>query len=130
LVRRGLAIELTENRRQSEAWERRALDLLRDGGAERAVQQYVEHDRVHVAATPEAAREQLVADWHATAPELDAVMIARRRADVADLNRHARARLRDAGGRVARRPTLPRVKLGRHVRFVRAHVERAILGDE
>jgi hypothetical protein len=97
LVRRGLAIELTENRRQSEAWERRALDLLRDGLAGHAVQQYVEHERVHVAATPEAAREQLVADWHATAPELDAVMIARRRTDVADLNRRARARLRDAG---------------------------------
>jgi excisionase family DNA binding protein len=29
-----------------------------------------------------------------------------------------------------RRGVLPRVKLGRHVRFVRAHVERAILGDE
>ena len=97
LVRRGLAIELTENRRQSEAWERRALDLLRDGDAGHAVEQYVEHERVHVAATPEAAREQLVADWHATAPELDAVMIARRRADVADLNCRARARLRDAG---------------------------------
>jgi conjugative relaxase-like TrwC/TraI family protein len=97
LVRRGVAIELTENRRQSEAWERRALDLLRDGGAGHAVQQYVEHERVHVAATPEAAREQLVGDWHATARELDAVMIARRRADVADLNRRARARLRDAG---------------------------------
>jgi excisionase family DNA binding protein len=29
-----------------------------------------------------------------------------------------------------RRGTLPRVKLGRHVRFVRAHVERAILSAE
>jgi hypothetical protein len=32
LVRRGRAIAFTENRRQSEAWARRALDLLRDGG--------------------------------------------------------------------------------------------------
>lgn len=30
-------------------------------------------------------------------------------------------------GRIA---TLPRVKLGRHVRFIRGHVEAAILGAE
>jgi excisionase family DNA binding protein len=29
-----------------------------------------------------------------------------------------------------RNGTLPRVKLGRHVRFIRSHVERAILGAE
>jgi excisionase family DNA binding protein len=29
-----------------------------------------------------------------------------------------------------RRGTLPRVKLGRHVRFIRAHVEGAILDAE
>jgi excisionase family DNA binding protein len=29
-----------------------------------------------------------------------------------------------------RRGTLPRVKLGRHVRFIRAHVEAAILDAE
>jgi hypothetical protein len=31
---------------------------------------------------------------------------------------------------VGRNGTLPRVKLGRHVRFIRAHVEAAILDAE
>ena len=36
LVRRGLAVELTENCRQNEAWERQALDQLRAGKPEAA----------------------------------------------------------------------------------------------
>jgi hypothetical protein len=97
LVQRGLAVELTENRRQREAWERRALDLLRDGRAEPAVAAYVSHGRIHVADTAAGAREWLVADWHAAAHAGDTVMIAHRRSDVADLNRGARELLRNDG---------------------------------
>ncbi len=96
-VRRGLAVELTENRRQREAWERRALDQLRDGDPEHAIQAYVTHDRVHIAGTPDDTRRQLVADWRAARAQGDAVMIAQRRSDVADLNRRARELLRRAG---------------------------------
>jgi ATP-dependent exoDNAse (exonuclease V) alpha subunit len=42
-------------------------------------------------------RERLVRDWLAAEPGSDRVMIAQRRADVADLNERARARLREAG---------------------------------
>jgi ATP-dependent exoDNAse (exonuclease V) alpha subunit len=97
LVARGLAIELTENVRQVHAWERHALDQLRDGQPEPALAAYAEHDRLTVAATGDAARERLVADWVAAGDPDGAVMIAQRRADVADLNSRARERLRAAG---------------------------------
>ena len=97
LVARGLAIELTENVRQVHAWERRALDQLRDGQPEPALAAYAEHDRLTVAATGDAARERLVADWAAAGDPDGAVMIAQRRADVADLNARARSAMRAAG---------------------------------
>jgi ATP-dependent exoDNAse (exonuclease V) alpha subunit len=90
LVARGLAIELTENVRQIHAWERRALDQLRDGRPEPALAAHAKHDRLTVAATGDAARERLVADWVAAGDPNGAVMIARRRAEVADLNTAAR----------------------------------------
>jgi conjugative relaxase-like TrwC/TraI family protein len=97
LVHRGLAVELTENRRQREAWERQALDQLRDGDPESAMHGYAAHDRVHIAQTPAATRQRLARDWHAARGEGDAVMIAQRRSDVADLNQRARALLRETG---------------------------------
>jgi AAA domain len=45
------ASELTENRRQQQAWEREALELVRSGLVEEAVAAYQVHDRV-VAPTP------------------------------------------------------------------------------
>jgi conjugative relaxase-like TrwC/TraI family protein len=97
LVRRGLAIELTENRRQREAWERHALDQLRDGDPENAIAAYVAHDRVHIHDLPERTRQRLVGDWFAAGADVDAMMIAQRRSDVSDLNRSARQLLQAAG---------------------------------
>jgi conjugative relaxase-like TrwC/TraI family protein len=98
LVRRGLAIELTENQRQREPWERRALDLIADGHADRAVPEYVQQGRVHLADSSEQTMTRLIADWNAGAREgRDAIMLAHRRADVATLNQLARDRLRHAG---------------------------------
>lgn len=97
LVHRGLAIELTENRRQVEAWERAALDHLREGRAEQALGLYVAHDRLAIDATAERSRERLVEDWSGAGDPGDAVMIAHRRADVGDLNARARERMRVAG---------------------------------
>lgn len=93
-------IELTQNRRQHELWERDALDELRDGDLATAVEAYGQHGRVRVADTVEAVREQLVGEWWQAVDEhgLDAVMIAARRVDIDDLNARARQRIEAAGG--------------------------------
>jgi len=49
------ASELTENRRQQQAWEREALDLVRSGLVEEAVAAYEAHDRVVAADSKPAA---------------------------------------------------------------------------
>ncbi len=97
LVNRGLAIELTENHRQVNPWERAALDELRDGLAEQALARYQKHDRIHVESTPERTRARLVADWWAVGNPSRSVVLAQRRDDVEDLNTRARERMRAAG---------------------------------
>jgi ATP-dependent exoDNAse (exonuclease V) alpha subunit len=97
LVRRGLAIELGENLRQVHRWEREALEHLRDGQPEPALELYSAHGRLIVEPSGDASRERLVEDWWGVGDADAAVMIARRRIDVADLNARARARMRDAG---------------------------------
>jgi ATP-dependent exoDNAse (exonuclease V) alpha subunit len=97
LVRRGVAIELTENRRQAVAWEREAVEHLRAGRGAEALALYLRHDRLTVVPTDEDAREALVADWWTARDPDGAVMIALQRVDVADLNRRARERMRTAG---------------------------------
>jgi ATP-dependent exoDNAse (exonuclease V) alpha subunit len=94
LVQRGLALELHENVRQAHPWERLALDQLRDGDPAMALAEYVRRDRLVIEAARAATLERLAADWAAT--DGDAVMIARRRVDVAELNEDARTRLRAA----------------------------------
>ena len=92
------AIELTEVRRQREAWDRDALAALRDGDVDSFARAYHEHGRIVAAPTADAARAALVDDWwSATERGEQALMIAHRRADVADLNRRARERMRAAG---------------------------------
>jgi len=85
------ATELTENRRQRHEWEREALDLLREGRTGEAIAAYQAHDRVIVGESADVVRGRMVADWWA-AKELGepGVMIAARKADVADLNDRAR----------------------------------------
>ncbi len=97
LVQRGLAIELTENVRQVNRWERVALDHLREGRADEALELYVQHERVVVEPTSDDVRGRLVADWLALGDSDNGVMIARLRADVAELNGRARAALRLRG---------------------------------
>src|ERR671921_532883 len=57
------ASELTENRRQHQAWEREALDLVRSGLVEEAVAAYQAHDRVVAADSKPAATLVLLQDW-------------------------------------------------------------------
>lgn len=92
------AIELTENRRQHEAWEREALAELRSGSVVDAVSAYEQAGRVTMTATAEQAREALVdAWWQSRHAGDEAMMYALRRSDVDDLNARARARMDKAG---------------------------------
>ncbi len=92
------ALELTAIKRQQHDWDRQALTALRDGDHEMWARSYRDHDRLISEPTAGRLRERLVKDWwQATQAGADAVMIAHRRADVADLNHRARQRMRDAG---------------------------------
>jgi conjugative relaxase-like TrwC/TraI family protein len=97
LVRRGLAIEVGDNVRQVNAWERQALEQLRSGEPDSALALYKQHEALAVEPDEAAVRERLVRDWREAPSDEDCVMIAQRRADVADLNDRARRHLRDAG---------------------------------
>jgi conjugative relaxase-like TrwC/TraI family protein len=113
LARHEDTVRLTDNQRQAEAWERRALADLRAGDPEAAVAAYAEHDRVHTAPADQLP-DRIVDDYlrltdrqraqdEPGASGEQVVMLAARRADVADLNATTRARLLDAGrlGQVA-----------------------------
>ncbi len=62
LARHPNTITLTDNRRQTEAWERRALADLRAGDPDAAVAAYAEHGRVHTAPADRLA-DQVVQDY-------------------------------------------------------------------
>ncbi len=91
------SVALIDNRRQVHDWEIGALDDLRNGRVSEAVAAYGTNGRILTADNADALRQRLVDDWF-VAPGHDKVMIATRRADVADLNDRARALL-DADGR-------------------------------
>ena len=91
------AIELSEVRRQSNSWERDALELLREGRSAEAVEVYGARDRLVVGRDAAETRAALVADWWQASLQGPAVMIAARKSDVADLNDKARTILK-AGG--------------------------------
>jgi conjugative relaxase-like TrwC/TraI family protein len=86
------ASELTENRRQLQAWERDALELVRDGLVEEAVAAYRAHDRVVCADSKPAATLALLQDWWQAwqaaerDPTQDVIVLAARRAEVDRLN--------------------------------------------
>jgi hypothetical protein len=86
------ASELTENRRQQQAWEREALDLVRSGMVEEAVAAYQAHDRVVAADSKPAATLALLQDWWAAYqdaehdPAQEVIVLAARRAEVDRLN--------------------------------------------
>jgi conjugative relaxase-like TrwC/TraI family protein len=86
------ASELTENRRQHQAWEREALDLVRSGLVEDAVAAYQAHDRAVAADSKPAATLALLQDWWAAFQDADhdpaheVIVLAARRAEVDRLN--------------------------------------------
>jgi conjugative relaxase-like TrwC/TraI family protein len=86
------ASELTENRRQQQAWEREALELVRSGLVEEAVAAYQAHDRVVAADSKPAATLALLQDWWTAFqqaerdPAQEVIVLAARRAEVDRLN--------------------------------------------
>jgi len=86
------ASELVENRRQQQAWEREALELVRSGLVEEAVAAYRAHDRVVAAESKPAATLALLQDWWQAwqdaerDPTQTVVVLAGRRAEVDRLN--------------------------------------------
>jgi conjugative relaxase-like TrwC/TraI family protein len=86
------ASELTENRRQHQAWEREALELVRSGLVDEAVAAYQAHDRVVAADSKPAATLALLQDWWAAFqqaepdPAQEVVVLAARRGEVDRLN--------------------------------------------
>jgi ATP-dependent exoDNAse (exonuclease V) alpha subunit len=86
------ASELTENRRQQQAWERGALDLVRSGLVEEAVAAYQAHDRVVAADSKPAATLALLQDWWTAYqeaerdPAQEVIVVAARRVEVDRLN--------------------------------------------
>ncbi len=101
IVEREGAVALRENRRQRDELERKALAALR-GGLGREYLAFAERkDRLVVSDGPLETRARLLADWWEAAKDdpKGSVMIALRRADVAELNAAARA-LMGAEGRL------------------------------
>jgi hypothetical protein len=99
LVERNGAIELHDNRRQRDKLERRALTFLREGRSRDYLAHAAAHGRLAVAGNRTEAKARLIADWwDAARVDLDgSVMIAYRRADVAELNQVARSLLDQQG---------------------------------
>jgi hypothetical protein len=96
---------LSTNRRQDHEWERTALQQLRAGDTDAALDAYRAHGRIH---DHDDARTVMIDDWmHARAVGEDVVMLAPTVAAVEDLNRRARHQLQAVG---ALRPD--RVELG------------------
>ena len=94
LVERSQAVVhvLDENVRQADRGERRALNRLRAGDVDQAVDWYADHGRIATAPTRDEALDAMVDAWLAdTRAGLDTGLYAWRRANVAELNRRARA---------------------------------------
>jgi conjugative relaxase-like TrwC/TraI family protein len=97
------ASELTQNRRQHQAWDREALELVRSGLVEEAVAAYQAHDRVVAADSKPAATLALLQDWWTAFQQADhdpaqeVIVLAARRAEVDRLNTACQELLADQG---------------------------------
>ncbi len=100
LADRHGAVEISEVRRQREAWQCEATRELATGRTGEALGRYGQVGMVQGAATREAACAALVGAWDAVrreSPQQSQVILACTRAEVVELNALARERLR-AGG--------------------------------
>jgi hypothetical protein len=101
LAERHGAAEISEVRRQREAWQREATRELATGRTGVALGRYERAGGVVGHATQAEARSALVEGWAAErqeSPQASRIMLAHTRADVAELNRLAREGMRAGGG--------------------------------
>jgi Ti-type conjugative transfer relaxase TraA len=94
------AVEITEVRRQRDAWQQDATRDLATGRTGEALARYEAAGMVKGHATLDAAKAAMIAGWDAArqeAPDARQIMLAYRRVDVRDLNERARAVRRAAG---------------------------------
>ncbi|MGH3072102.1 MAG: MobF family relaxase [Gaiellaceae bacterium] len=99
IVERHGAVELTENQRQHDELERRALRAVREGRGRDYLAFAEQRGRLVVSNDPVESRARLVGDWwrHARSDLAGNVILAHRRVDVAELNGLARALMREEG---------------------------------
>lgn len=96
--RPSIVANLTDNVRQRDPAERRALAELREGSVPHAVAWYARSGRIHTQPTRIDTLETMVDAWAAdTAQRKDTALLAWRRTDVEALNRLARHRWDQAG---------------------------------
>lgn len=101
LAERTDPIVLDEVIRHNHAVDREAARMIREGEGRAALDLYRSAERVTVAPDAEARREAMVADWHRSYSEgQDALMVAKRNAEVERLNATAR-KLLCADGRLS-----------------------------
>jgi conjugative relaxase-like TrwC/TraI family protein len=100
LARALPAVELTQNIRQHDAWERTALSELRNGSAAVALAAYRRHRRVVISRDRDATLAQAVGDWYqyvtSSRDMTGALLLAPDNETVAQLNHLARRRLIEA----------------------------------
>jgi Ti-type conjugative transfer relaxase TraA len=94
------AVEITEVRRQRDAWQQQATRDLATGRTDAALARYERAGMVQGHATLNQAKDAMIAGWDAARrdnPQARQIMLAYRRDDVRDLNERARA-VRQAAG--------------------------------
>ncbi len=101
LANRLPAVQLTKNVRQQAAWERQALDELRNGSIQQAVQAYVEHRRLILGRNRTDTIAKASVDWYrhvqSTGAISSALLLAHDNDTVTELNQQARQHLAASG---------------------------------
>ena len=95
------AVELTDNVRQDQEWERTALAELRHGSVNRALAMYHRRGKINIAATTDTTISQAVQNWYrdveATGDPSQVLLIGHRNHTVDQLNQKARSVIAAAG---------------------------------
>jgi conjugative relaxase-like TrwC/TraI family protein len=98
IANRSEPVVLDEVIRHHHELDREGAKRIREGEGREALDVYRSAERVIVAADPEARREAMVDDWWESFGQgEDALMVAKRNAEVGKLNELARARMRAEG---------------------------------
>ncbi len=94
------ACELTEIRRQKDAWAVQATHNFAAGEAGRALKEYHENGMLHIHENRDETKQKMVESWHSrfsAHDQKEVLMLAATRADVADLNKLARDQIKETG---------------------------------